>query len=56
MVFNPWIEKGRQFYRHAEAVPDVTILNSLFGWNANTEKRPASKLQGSFLSTTSCWL
>ena len=28
MVFNPWIEKGRQIHRQSERIPTVTILTA----------------------------
>jgi hypothetical protein len=46
MVFNPWIEKGRHFYGHAEAVPDVTILKSAIWLERKYGEAPSLKTAG----------
>jgi hypothetical protein len=43
MVFNPWIGKGRHFYGHAEAVPDVTILKSAIWLERKYGEAPSLK-------------
>jgi hypothetical protein len=46
MVFKPWIEKGRHFYGHAEAVPDVTILKSAIWLERKYGEAPSLKTAG----------
>ena len=46
MVFNPWIEKGRQIHRQSERIPTVTILKSALWLERKYDEERSFKTAG----------